>query len=107
MEDDFRGISDIEMSYLLRDTTEKTRNVTMILDCCFSSRMVRGPSHDVKLVSKYWNTAKKFNISKHVNGLRRDGKLQGNLFVEGNPDAVRIAAAASTEEAFEYENREG
>lgn len=95
------------MSYLLRNATEKARNVIMILDCCFPSRMVRGSSHGAKLVSKYWNTAKKFNISKHVNGLRRDGKRQGNLFVEGNPDAVRIVAATSNEEAFEYENREG
>lgn len=50
-EDDIRVILDIEMSCMLRDTTEKTRNVTIILDCYFSGRMVRGPSHGIRLVS--------------------------------------------------------
>lgn len=106
-EDDFRGILDFEMSHMLRDTTEKTRNVTMILDCCFSSRMVRGPGHGIKLVSKYWPTTKNYNIAKHVKGLRLDEKFQRNLLVEGNPDAVRIAAAATTEKAYEYVNQQG
>ena len=106
-EDDFRGILDFEMSHMLRDTTEKTRNVTMILDCCFSSRMVRGPGHGIKLVSKYWPTTKNYNITKHVKGLRLDEKFQRNLLVEGNPDAVRIAAAATTEKAYEYVNQQG
>lgn len=105
-DDDFRGILDIEMSYMLRNTTERTRNVTIILDCCFSSRMVRGPN-GIKLVSKCWPTDEKYNISKHVERLRRDGKLQGNLFIEGNPDAVRIAAASPTEKAYEYINQKG
>lgn len=103
-EDDFRGILDIQMSHMLRDTTEKTCNVTIILDCCFSGRMVR---HGIRLVSKYRPTTEKHNIRRHVKGLRLDEKLQREQFVEGNPYAVRIAAAAPTEEAYEYENRQG
>lgn len=103
-EDDFRGILDIEMSCMLRDTTEKTGNVTLILDCCFSGRMVRGPSHGIRLVSKYRSTSEKRNIRKHAKGLRLDEKLQGELLVQGNPNAVRIAAAADTETAYECQN---
>lgn len=105
-EDDFRGILDIELSCKLRDTTERTRNVTLILDCCFSGRMVRGPSNGIKLVSKYWSTSEKYNIPKHAKGLRLDERNPGELLVEGNPNAVRIAAAASTEFAYEYENQQ-
>ncbi len=106
-EDDFRGISDIEMSYMLLDTTEKERNVTTILDYCFSGRMVRGPSHGIKLVSKYRPTTGKYNIPKHVKWFWLDAKLQGEILVGGNPKAVRIAAAATTEEAYEYKNWQG
>lgn len=106
-ENDFRGIFDIEMSYMLRDTTEKTRNVTLILDCCFSGRMVRRRSHDVKFVSKYRPTTDKHSIRKHAKRLRLDEKLRGERFVEGNPHAVLIAATAPNETAFEYRNPQG
>lgn len=105
-EDDFRGILDIELSYILRDTTERTRNVTLILDCCFSGRMVRGPSHGIRLVSKYRSTSEKYNIRKHAKGLGLDERNPGELLVEGNPNVVRIAAAASTELAYEYQNQQ-
>lgn len=105
-EDDFRGILDIELSCILRDTTERTRNVTLILDCCFSGHMIRGPSHGIRLVSKYRSTPEKYNIRKHAKGLRLDERLPGELLVERNQNAVRIAAAASTESAYEYENQQ-
>lgn len=92
---------------MLRDTTEKTRNVTIILDCCFSSGMIRDSRPGIKPVSKYWPTTEKYNIAKHVKRLRLDGKLQENLYVEGNPDAVRRVAAASTEKAYEFMNKKG
>lgn len=105
-EDDFRGILDIELSYKLHDTTERTRNVTLILDCCFSGHMVRGESHGIRLVSKCRSTTEKYNIRRHAKGLRLDEMHRGELLVEGNPNAVRIAAAASTELAYEYENQQ-
>ncbi|KAI9035713.1 uncharacterized protein KD926_002964 [Aspergillus affinis] len=42
-EDDFRGILDVEISHVLRQLNERTRNVTVILDCCYSGRMFRAP----------------------------------------------------------------
>lgn len=104
-EDDFRGILDIELSEKLRDTTDRTRNVTLILDCCFSGRMLRLKDHGIRLVSKHRPTSQKENIINHAKGLR-DEKHRGKLLVGGNPYAVRIAAAASTESAYEYENQQ-
>lgn len=106
-EDDFRGILDIELSHKLHDTTERTRNVTLILDCCFSGHMVRKTSHGIRLVSKCRSTTEKYNIRKHAKGLRLDEMHRGKLLVEGNPNAVRIAASASTEFAYEYKNQQG
>lgn len=92
---------------MLRDITEKIGNVTLILDCCFSGRMVRRRSHDVKLVSKYRTTTEKHSIRKLAKRLRQDEKLRGERFIEGNPHAVLIAATAPNETAFEYRNPQG
>lgn len=109
-EDDFRGILDIELSYKLHHTTERTRNVTLILDCCFSGQMVRDTSHGIRLVSKCrsttQSTTEKYQIRKHAKGLRLDQMHRGELMVDGNPNAVRIAASAPTELAYEYENQQ-
>lgn len=106
-EDDFRGILDIEISHLLRETTAKTRNVTLILDCCHAGRMARDPRHGNRAFSKSLPTIQHYDISKHVERLHQNGQLRGETFVEGNPYAVRIAAAATTETAWEYENTQG
>jgi hypothetical protein len=44
-EEDFRGISDIEISHMLQGTTKRTQNVTIILDCCHSARLARDPRY--------------------------------------------------------------
>ena len=43
--DDFKGILDVELSYMLRESTNHTKNVTIIFDCCHSGRMSRDPSY--------------------------------------------------------------
>jgi hypothetical protein len=107
-ENDFRGILDVEMSHMLRDTTEKTHNVTIILDCCHSSRLCRDPHHKGKAWPKNLPKVQHHNILlKHAEQLRRDGRLREETFLEGNPYAVRVSAAAATEAAWEYENAKG
>jgi Caspase domain len=41
-DDDFRGITSLELSALQNRLTRRTRNVTMIFDCCYSGQMSRG-----------------------------------------------------------------
>ena len=50
-ESDFRGILAQELSDLQRRLTERTSNVTTILDCCHSGTMSRDPSIVPKAVS--------------------------------------------------------
>ena len=102
---DFRGILDIEISYLLRDTTDKTKNVSIILDCCHAGRMARDPHHIRRAWPRNLPEVKHHGVLReHEQRLRREGQLTGDTSVEGNEHAVRIAAAATTESAWEYLN---
>ncbi|KAI1141530.1 hypothetical protein F5Y05DRAFT_264882 [Hypoxylon sp. FL0543] len=110
---DFRGILEVELSALVRDTTARTRNFTLILDCCYAGRMARDPTAiDVvapRTISTSTTTAgsdghcSRFAaISRHAERLSRRGLLPADLNAEQNPHAVRIAAAAAGETAWEY-----
>jgi hypothetical protein len=104
---DFRGILDVELSQLLRATTEKTKNVTLILDCCHSGRMARQPGYGDQARPKSLARVYHHDISEYIEQCRTQGRLLGETHLEGNPDAVRITAAATTESAFEYTNSAG
>ncbi|KAF1997301.1 hypothetical protein P154DRAFT_606619 [Amniculicola lignicola CBS 123094] len=106
-DDDFRGILDVEIAQLLRLTTEKTENVTIILDCCHSGRMSRDPKHGSEAMPRFLQTLRHHDIAKHVKRLREIGALQGEAYLQGNPYAVRIVAAAASETAWSYENANG
>ncbi|KAJ5142530.1 Peptidase C14 caspase catalytic [Penicillium bovifimosum] len=101
---EFHGISEEELSQWLLDTTNKTQNVTVILDCCHSGRMVRD--------SRYVNTSRRknlpttlyHNIALYIQSLQEKGLLRERTHLGDNPHAVRIAAAAPWESAYEYEN---
>jgi hypothetical protein len=104
---EFRGILDVELSYLLRDLTEKTRNATIILDCCFAGSMARDPGLADTAVPKGVSSIPYADIVNHVSGLRDRGRSQQDGYVDENPFAVRIAAAAASETAWEYQNAQG
>jgi hypothetical protein len=105
--DDFRGILDVELSYLLRSITDKTQNVTIILDCCHAGRMARDPGLGNTAVPKGLSRVQYHEISEHISRLGELGQFQQETHVEGNPFAVRIAAAATSETAWEYLNARG
>lgn len=107
-EHDFRGILDIEISYMLRDTTNKTENVTIILDCCHAGRMARDPHHNNQAWPRNLPEVKHHGVLlSHVERLRGEGRFTGDTFIEGNPHAVRIAAAATSETAWGYQGLQG
>ncbi|KAE8150475.1 caspase domain-containing protein [Aspergillus avenaceus] len=106
--EDFRGILDVEISYMLRDTTEKTHNVTIIIDCCHSGRMFRGPDDkDNPVRRKSLSKVQFHEMSKFLRQMRDKGWFHGEVFQLGNPYAVRIAAAATAESACEHINARG
>ncbi|CAM1504858.1 Fc.00g024490.m01.CDS01 [Cosmosporella sp. VM-42] len=95
-EDDWRGIASEEVSGLLGRTTDKTKNVTIILDCCYAARIARLPG-TVKTIE----IEPREEISKHVRKILDKGKMK--FSIERNPHAVSIVA--STETASAYETR--
>jgi hypothetical protein len=99
---DFRAITDVELSHLLRLLTGKTQNVTVIMDCCHSNRMARGPLRwkDGRIKALH---PEKFPLaSAHVKSLIEKREIDGvRLYEEGNKYVVRISAAMAFEEAWE------
>jgi hypothetical protein len=109
--DDFRGILDVELSYLVERTTNKSRNVTVILDCCHAGGMARDPGLGGDAVPKSLLKVLDYhNLSRVVDKLLQDGRVgrdEEDGLILGNPHAVRVAAAAPPETAWEYRNARG
>lgn len=94
-ENDWRGITDIELSQYLLKTTKKTTNVTIILDCCHSSQMARVPGR-IKSIDPYDYREIMCHLAKI-----RSNEIIKELHLERNPHVVSISAAASDECAYE------
>jgi hypothetical protein len=100
-EGEFRGVLAEELSALQWELTEKTPNVTTILDCCHSARM----SRDASLLPK---------AREHIGGfpweavrgrwetVQTSYKANG-IDLDSNPDAVRIVACAPEQSAYELD----
>jgi Caspase domain len=93
---DFRGILDMELSNLLKELTARTHNVTLILDCCHSELMARGGSKP-----KTWSPISTSDIENHILRGGSGGVSLAGTFVEGNPNTVRVVAAAPSDIAYE------
>ncbi|WP_344951802.1 caspase family protein [Sphaerisporangium flaviroseum] len=102
-EDDFRGITAFELSILLADLTERSRNVTVILDCCYAARMSRDPD----LVPRALRRPYRADIEAHL--LRRgiSQRLRELPNVVSNPHSVRLVACGPRESSFEYPSGSG
>lgn len=101
-EHDFRGITALELSALMGELTSRTRNVTVVLDCCFSTGMSRDPGPVIKALE-----TPRFEVAPHLRRLRAQGVPLGGPAVESNPHAVRLVAAGVDQPALEYTNQVG
>ncbi len=102
--DDFRGITALEMSVAMAELSAKTHNVTLILDCCYSSRMARGGD----LVARGIPRSSYVDIEAHlakVGGAALGRRLGPDI--ESNPDVVRLVAAGPTQQAYECPGADG
>jgi hypothetical protein len=105
-EGDFRGIMSVELSILLARLTEQTKNVIVALDCCHAAHMCRGDER--RLVVKAQPRPVPYDVlAHHFEGLLRRGKDFDIWQPPGNPWAVRIAACAPEQSAYEYTNADG
>ncbi len=101
----FRGVLSAELAAILAELSTKTANITSILDCCHSARMLRGEFRPKALPGKPWTV----NIDTHIRWLREQGyDLSARAaYVESNPNAIRVAACMSSESAYEYTEEDG
>lgn len=93
---DFRGITDLELSQKLAALSEKTDNITLILDCCHSTRIARAGATVKSLYPGQYPRA-----FAHIQTMINNRHFQDNLYAVGNPSVVRIVAAQATEPAYE------
>jgi hypothetical protein len=98
-DDDFRGISSFEFSLQLAALTRKTKNVTVILECCFSAQLARGD--EPAGAARVWPKLTRVVLTRHLQALRERAREFDKLALTGNPDAVRIAAAGQTDSAYQ------
>jgi hypothetical protein len=100
---DFRGIASHELSVLLGALTDRTRNATVILDCCHAAAMVRVP----RLRPRALPHPITVGVEPFLERLRAEGVTLDRLDVEGNPHAVRLVAAGVSQSAYERTDEAG
>jgi hypothetical protein len=96
--DGWRGLLAEELSVLQWELTQKTRNVTTILDCCHSARMSRDPSLIPKAVNAFsipWEI-----VAQRLAALRADHDPAA-AGADANPDAVQVVACSPDQSAYE------
>ena len=92
---DFRGISAFELSLLAARLTEKTRNVTVIFDCCHAAQMSRGAAQPRGLTAPT-----RLGMTRHMQHLRERYERWLPQPVISNPHAVRIVASGVLDPAW-------
>lgn len=105
-EDDFRGITAVELSVLQARLTQVTQNVVVVLDCCHAAHMSRDGDIRVKALSRPAHLTYDA-IARHLATLRERGLRVDQRDPVGNKDAVRVVACAPEQSAYEYTNQSG
>ena len=93
---DFRGITDVEISSFLMKLTKRTDNVTVILDCCHSANMARGPTRAKTLLPRDYP-----EVWRHMQAMFDQKIIGTDFFPEGNPNVVRFVGATASGSAYE------
>jgi Caspase domain len=98
---EFSGLLAEELSALQWELTEKTKNVTTILDCCHSARM----SRDFSLLPKARERAGGLPwepVHARWEAVRSSSEASG-IDLDSNPVAVRVVACAPDQSAYELD----
>jgi hypothetical protein len=104
---DWRGITAWELSVKQAQLTARTRNVTVILDCCHSAQLSRSDGV-VGAMPRALPHPVHIGFEHHMAALRATyGAAFDAVDPVGDPHAVRIVACGQSESAFEYPDAEG
>src|SRR5690606_7464797 len=111
----FRGVADFELALIFHDISTKTSNVTVILDCCHASTMVRSEQRGELFRSdpgfepqpqervRRWSGGTRYAMPDDMRArLAQFEARAGELHHDSNPRVVRIVATASGSPAFEF-----
>ncbi|KAH8204197.1 hypothetical protein TruAng_001617 [Truncatella angustata] len=93
---DWRGITDADIRDLLYQTTQKTKNVTIILDCCHAAHMARGLT-SVKTIDP--NDYR--HVISHIRKMLPGMLSRHDFHHERNPHVISVVGAAISESAYE------
>ncbi|MEU4192771.1 caspase family protein [Kribbella sp. NPDC026611] len=107
-DEDFRGITGVELSVLLARLTTRTANATVILDCCHAAHMSRHPGLRVRSLLRpvIWKPTYEV-VKEHLDRLTAGGLDVAKRPMVGNSRAVRVVACSPSESAWESANRDG
>src|SRR4051812_30354348 len=98
---DWRGITAWELSVKQAQLTARTRNVTVILDCCHSAQLSRSDGV-VGALPRSLPHPFHIGFDHHLAALRAIyGRAFDAVDPVGNPHAVRVVACGQNEPAFE------
>jgi hypothetical protein len=104
---DWRGITAWELSLLQQELTTKTKNVTVILDCCHSEQMSRDAAAQ-DAVARAVSTPNVQGFRQHLEALqRKHPTAAARLNPSGNPDAIRLVGCSQSQSAYEYVTSSG
>lgn len=93
----FRGIFRAELSLAVQRLSERTSNITVILDCCHSTDMIRDDDAVLKAVVEPWGDG----VESHLEWLRAQGHELDRLPGLRNASMVLLSACEATRKAFE------
>lgn len=101
-DDDYRGISALELSLQLRMLVEKSKNAIVLLDCCHSAQMSReGAVRDA--IPRALPNPLRISVGAYHEALR--ARYPGvAVAARGNTEAIRLVACAQEQVAYEYTN---
>jgi hypothetical protein len=106
-DDDFRGISSWELSIKQAQLANRTKNVTVILDCCYAAQMSRADAAG-DAVPRALSYPLQYGLARHRHDLRElygpDCDAPHPL---GEPNAVRLVACGQDECAYESSTPSG
>ena len=105
--DDWRGITAWELSIKQTELTNRTPNVTVILDCCHSAQLSRNESV-VGAIPRALPHPVTTGFDHHLQALREAHKEKFDAVDPiGNQHAVRLVACGQSETAFECPDGDG
>lgn len=103
---DWRGITDRELSIKQRQLTRRTKNVTVILDCCSAGQMSRDAAALGGVVRTLPHPVH-VGFDAHVAALREKYGADAVADEMGNEHAVRFVACGQSGKAFEAPDKDG